>query len=140
MAKRTQQSLVKFSEMFSSFSRGFRNSWTFGASVGSTPWTPSKALPWGPYSAPRPPASKGSDPRHDIILNPTNFWWWWGGITLNFHKQRGGSTIFLLLPRRGLKIRVFHPVNFFCRVTIVHSLKSFVVEIWAACHAFLLHH
>ena len=33
----------------------------FGSSVGSDPWTPSKGLPWGPYSTPRPAAGKGND-------------------------------------------------------------------------------
>ena len=38
--------------------------------------------------------------RHDIIINPTNFWWWWfeGGHMKFSQIERGGSTIFLLLP------------------------------------------
>ena len=38
--------------------------------------------------------------RHDIIINPTNFWWWWfeGVGAHEIFTNRGGSTIFLLLP------------------------------------------
>ena len=40
--------------------------------------------------------------RHDIIVNPTNFWWWWfeggGGSHEIFTNREGGSTVFLLLP------------------------------------------
>ena len=79
-----------------------RNSWIFGASVGSEPWTPSKALPWGPYSTPDPQLARAMtfSCRHDIIKNPTNFWWWWfeGGSHEIFTNREGGSTIFLLLP------------------------------------------
>ena len=73
--------------------------------MGSDPWTPSKALPWGPYSTPRPPDPQLARAmtfacRHDIIKNPTNFWWWWfeGGSHEIFTNREGGSTIFLLLP------------------------------------------
>ena len=85
-----------------------------------SPWTPSKALPWGPYSTPRPPAGKGNDLcfacRYNIIKNPTNFWpwWWWfdGGHMKFSQIERGGSTIFLLLPGGDKKFnRVFYPVS-----------------------------
>ena len=39
--------------------------------------------------------------RHDIIINPTNFWWCWfeeGGSHKIFTNREGGSTIFLLFP------------------------------------------
>ena len=52
--------------------------------------------------------------RHDIIINPTNFWWWWfeGGSHEIFTNREGGSTIFLLLPWGDQKFnRVFHPVS-----------------------------
>ena len=53
--------------------------------------------------------------RHDIIINPTNFWWWWfeegGGAHEIFTNREGGSTIFLLFPGGDQKFnRVFHPV------------------------------
>ena len=74
--------------------------------MGSVRWTSSKALPWDVTALPQSPAGKGNDlcmswPQHDIILNPTNFWWWWwwGGVIWNFHKQKGESANFLLLPR-----------------------------------------
>ena len=76
-----------------------RNSWIFGASVGSDPWIPSKALSWGLYSTPRPPAGKGNDlcmsARHH--KNPTNFWWWWfeGGDHMKFSQiERGHQQFF----------------------------------------------
>ena len=52
--------------------------------------------------------------RHDIVINPTNFWWWWfeGGSHEIFTNREGGSTIFLLLPGGDQKFnRVFHPVS-----------------------------
>ena len=44
--------------------------------------------------------------RHDIIINPTNFWWWWfeGGSHEIFTNREGESTIFLLFPGGGSKI------------------------------------
>ena len=71
--------------------------------MGSDPWTPSKALPWGPYSTPRLQLARAMTfaCQHDIIINPTNFWWWWfeeGGSHEIFTNREGGSTIFLLFP------------------------------------------
>ena len=43
--------------------------------------------------------------RHDIIINPTNFWWWWfeEGGSHEISQIERGSTIFLLFPGGGIK-------------------------------------
>ena len=87
-----------------------RNSWIFGASVGSDPWTPSKALPWGHYSTPRPPDPQLARAmtfacRHDIIINPTNFWWWW------FEGGGGGGSHEIFTNREPAGINNFSAVS-----------------------------
>ena len=71
--------------------------------MGSDPWTPSKALPWGPYSTPRPPAGKGNDlcmsarhhykPNKLLVVVVSG-----GGSHEIFTNREGGSTIFPLFP------------------------------------------
>ena len=85
--------------------------------MGSDPWTPSKALPWGPYSTPDPQLARAMTfaCRHDILKIQQTF----GGGGLRgggsheiFTNREGGSTIFLLLPGGDQKFnRVFHPVS-----------------------------
>ena len=50
---------------------------------------------------------------HDITINPTNFWWWRfeGGVTLSFHKQRGGINNFSAASRGIKNLTVLHPIS-----------------------------
>ena len=84
--------------------------------MGSDSWTPSEALPWGPYSIPRPPAGKGNDPLHVGTTSlKTQQTFGGGGLRgghMKFSQIEGGSTIFMLLPGGDKKFnRVFHPVS-----------------------------
>ena len=53
--------------------------------------------------------------RHDIVVNPTNFWWWWferGGGHMKFSQTERGINNFSAASRGGQKFnRVFHPVS-----------------------------
>ena len=91
-----------------------RNSWIFGASVGSDPWTPSKALPWGPYSIPRSPAGKGNDlcmsARHRY--KPNKLLVVWGGGHMKCSQiERGDQQFFCCFQGDQKFNRVFHPVS-----------------------------
>ena len=82
-----------------------------------TPGPPLKFCPGDLTAPPDPQLARAMTfaCRHDIIVNPTNFWWWWfkrGGSHEIFTNREGGSTIFLLLPGGDKKFnRVFHPVS-----------------------------
>ena len=85
-----------------------------------TPGPPLKFCPGDLTAPPDPQLARAMTfaCRHDIIVNPTNFWWWWwwwferGGSHEIFTNREGGSTIFLLLPGGDQKFnRVFHPVS-----------------------------
>ena len=97
-----------------------RNSWIFGASVGSDPWTPLKLCPGDLTAPPDPPDPQLARAmtfacRHDIIKNPTNFWWWWfeGGGHMKFSQiERGDQQFFCCFQGGDQKFnRVFHPVS-----------------------------
>ena len=85
-----------------------RNSWIFGASVGSDPWTNSKALPWGHYSTPRPPAGKGNDlcmpARHHYKPNTFGGGGFREGGHMKFSQIERGINNFSAASRGGSKI------------------------------------
>ena len=54
--------------------------------------------------------------RHDIIINPTNFWWWWfeegGGGHMKFSQTERGDQQFSAASRGDKKFnRIFHLVS-----------------------------
>ena len=53
--------------------------------------------------------------RHDIIVNPTNFWWWWfergGGHMKVLQRERGDQQFFCCFQGDQKFNRVFHPVS-----------------------------
>ena len=67
-----------------------------------TPGPPLRLCPGDLTAPPDPQLAKAMTfaCRHDIVINPTNFWWWWfeGGGHMKFSQIERGSTVFLLLP------------------------------------------